>query len=99
MSNGTCVENGTPQGSGISLVLFNVMVNDNFKDIGSGFGFSLFADDGAVWKRGRNIKHITEKIQEALNKIMDWGSRDLRYQRKKQNMLHLAIRKLSVKVY
>ena len=75
MSNGTCVENGTPQGSGISLVLFNVMVNDNFKDIGSGFGFSLFADDGAVWKRGRNIKHITEKIQEALNKIMDRGSR------------------------
>ena len=75
MSNGTCVENGTPQGSVISQVLFNVMVNDIFKDIGSGFGFSLFADDGAVWKRGRNIKHITEKIQEALNKRMDWGSR------------------------
>ena len=99
MANGTCVENGTAQGSVISQVLFNVMVNDIFKDIGSGFGFSLFADDGTLWKRGRNIKHITEKIQEALNKIMDWGSRDLRYQRKKQNMLYLAIRKLCVKVY
>ena len=75
MSNGTYIENGTPQGSVISPVLFNVMVNDIFKDIGSGFGFALFADDGTVWKRGRNIKHITEKIQEALNKIMEWGSR------------------------
>lgn len=49
------VDNGTPQGSIISPVLFNVMVNDMFDDVGEGFGRSLFADDRAVWKRGRNV--------------------------------------------
>lgn len=35
------------------------------KDVGQ----SLFADDGALWKRGRNINHITAKIQEAVNVV------------------------------
>ena len=74
-SGGTTIDNGTPQGSVISPVLFNVMINDIFKEIGVGFGLSLFADDGAVWKRGRNMKYTTERMQEALNKIVDWGSR------------------------
>ncbi len=30
---------------------------------------SLFADDRAVWKRGRNINHITGKIQEAIEVV------------------------------
>lgn len=32
-------------------------------------GFSLFADDGAIWKRGRNMKFIVKKLQEAIMKI------------------------------
>ena len=62
-SNGTTIDNGTPQGSIMSPVLFNVMVKDIFEDLGSGFGVSLLADDGAVWKRGRNIKHITSECR------------------------------------
>ena len=75
LSEGTTIDNGTPQGSVISPVLFNVMINDIFQDVGPGFGMSLFADDGAVWKRGRDIKHVSKRMQGALNKITEWGNR------------------------
>ena len=44
--------NGTPQGSVISPDLFNVKINDISCQVGNDFGVSLFADDGAIWKRG-----------------------------------------------
>lgn len=69
------IDNGMPQGSVISPVLFIVMVNDMFQDVGAGYGLSLFADDGAIWKRGRNIKFIIEKLQGALEKVVEWGFR------------------------
>lgn len=28
-------------------------------------GFSLFADDGAMWKRGKNVEFIVKKVQES----------------------------------
>lgn len=46
------VENGTPQGSIISPLLFSVMINDIFKNVERNIGVALFADDGAMWKRG-----------------------------------------------
>lgn len=49
------VENGTPQGSVISPVSVNVMVNDIFSRTEGDYGMYLFADDNAIWKRGRNI--------------------------------------------
>ena len=58
------IENGTPQGSVISPVLFNVMINDIFDNISEGFGLSLFADDGAIWKRGRNVEFIVKQVQK-----------------------------------
>ena len=36
-------------------------------------GRSLFADDGAFWKRGRNINHIKGKIQEAIEVVEKWS--------------------------
>ncbi|KAF7650069.1 hypothetical protein LDENG_00131950 [Lucifuga dentata] len=55
------VENGTPQGSIISPLLFSIMIDDIFVGVDGGMGFSLFADDGAVWKRGRNVAFIVKK--------------------------------------
>ena len=64
-------ENGTWQGSVVSPILFNIMMNDMFQDVGPGFGLSLFADDGVLWKRGRNIPFVVQKVQEALGKLFD----------------------------
>uniref|UniRef100_A0A3B5Q0T1 Reverse transcriptase domain-containing protein n=1 Tax=Xiphophorus maculatus TaxID=8083 RepID=A0A3B5Q0T1_XIPMA len=67
------VENGTPQGSIVSPLFFSIVINDMFDNLESGMGFSLFADDGAIWKRGKNLKFIVKKIQEAISIIEDWS--------------------------
>ena len=63
------VENGLPQGSVISPVLFLVMINDlcptNMK-------YSLFADDAAIWKSGKNLKYIQNQVQAAMNEVQKW---------------------------
>ncbi|KAK7891037.1 hypothetical protein WMY93_023000 [Mugilogobius chulae] len=40
-----------------------------FQDVGK----SLFADDGALWKRGRHLEHMKVQMQEAINKVEQWG--------------------------
>ncbi len=37
--------NGIPQGSAISLVLFNIMINDMFSNLGEHIKSALYADD------------------------------------------------------
>ncbi len=39
----------------------------------NGLGLSLFADDGAIWKRGRNIGFIVKKLQEAIAIVEEWS--------------------------
>uniref|UniRef100_A0A3P9P5F4 Reverse transcriptase domain-containing protein n=1 Tax=Poecilia reticulata TaxID=8081 RepID=A0A3P9P5F4_POERE len=67
------IENGTPQSSIVSLLLFSVVVNDMFKEVEGGMGFSLFADDGAKWKRGRNLEFIIKKLQGAILAVEKWS--------------------------
>uniref|UniRef100_A0A669EWH7 Reverse transcriptase domain-containing protein n=1 Tax=Oreochromis niloticus TaxID=8128 RepID=A0A669EWH7_ORENI len=67
------VENGTPQGSIVSPLLFSLMIDDVFNDIEAGVGCSLFADDGAIWKRGKNIEYIVKKLQGTIRRVEEWS--------------------------
>ncbi len=49
------------------------MINDVFSQVQGDIGRSLFADDGALWNPGRNINHITGKIQEAIEVVEKWS--------------------------
>uniref|UniRef100_A0AAQ4RRK9 Reverse transcriptase domain-containing protein n=1 Tax=Gasterosteus aculeatus aculeatus TaxID=481459 RepID=A0AAQ4RRK9_GASAC len=69
------VANGTPQGSVISPVLFTIMIDDVFRDVGRGMGRALYADDGALWKRGKNEKFVMRKMQEAVDVVEEWSKR------------------------
>lgn len=77
-SDTVSVNNGTTQESVISPVLFNIMVN-MFEGVGNGFGGSLFADDGAIWKRGHRgavESKIGFKLCCKIKKL--WGSSSIR---------------------
>ncbi len=67
MSASYDILNGTPQGSVISPILFNLMINDIFERVKPSIGKALYADDGAVWKRGRNLGNVVKGIQESIN--------------------------------
>ena len=63
------VDNGLPQGSVLSPFLFLIAINDLLPQ---NVKYSLFADDSAIWKTGRNVNHLARQIQEALNGIQKW---------------------------
>lgn len=67
------IENGTPQGSIVSPLLFSIMINEVFSEVEHGMGLSLFADDGSIWKRGRNVEFIVKKLQSAIGKVEEWS--------------------------
>lgn len=71
LSDSIEIVNGVPQGSVISPLLFNIMVND-IPIVFEGVNLSQFADDLDLWKTGRNISFLTKKMQVNLNKLSVW---------------------------
>ena len=68
-------ENGLPQGSCISPLLFNVFIDDLFDDIPIGLSHSLFADDSAVWCTDNDYDVSISRIQACLSKLESWSRR------------------------
>jgi ribonuclease HI len=64
-------DNGTPQGSAISPLLFLIMVND-FPELSQFTSDAFFADDCTIWRSGTNLAQILHHLQEDLIKIEDW---------------------------
>lgn len=71
------MQNGTPQGSVVSPLLFNIMINDLAEDIlvGSKVSVGLFADDGVIYKRNKHIEIVRRELQEALNNLEKWSNK------------------------
>jgi exonuclease III/ribonuclease HI len=63
--------NGIAQGSVISCLLFLIYIND-FPTKPNDTESSLFADDSAIFKSGRNLKYISTHLQRHLNDIETW---------------------------
>ena len=64
-------DNGTPQGSALSPILFLVMIND-FPKLSEFTSDAFFADDCTVWRSGKNIAHIIFHLQQDLTLIQNW---------------------------
>ena len=66
-------ENGVPQGSVLSPLLFNIMINDI--PLPKNSHNSLFADDIAIWEPRKNVKQATKNLQNHVDKIIEWSKK------------------------
>ena len=65
------LDNGLPQGSVLSCVLFLLIINSIFEDA-ENIIKSLFCDDGLFWATGPNLEDVIDIIQKALDCIAEW---------------------------
>ncbi len=65
------LENGTPQGSVISPTFFTIMVNDLPEVFNSALA-GLYADDSAIWKSHKNLKHLKGKLEADISAAVNW---------------------------
>src|SRR2546426_1027566 len=71
LSDTYTLENGTPQGSCLSPLLFLIMIND-IPQLSEYTKRALFADDLTIWRSGTNIEQIVHHLQDDLDKINHW---------------------------
>jgi len=64
------LENGTPQGSVLSPILFSLMINDFPKRITS--HAALYVDDFCFWECGSDITLLNQLCQPSLTKVCKW---------------------------
>ena len=61
---------GLPQGSVISPILFNIFLQDIYRDICC--QKVKFADDGTIWTAGNDPNTLAAIIEEELHKLLSW---------------------------
>ena len=66
------INNGLPQGSTLSPILFNVMLHDI--PVSPAVHNLLYADDCVIWKSGNDLRESSKHIQDYLNVLNEWFS-------------------------
>ena len=76
LSRSFLMENGSPQGSVISPVLFIILLND-IPEPTNGIKLSLYADDSAIWRSSHKQEVNERELQRYLDTVKqffdDWG--------------------------
>jgi len=74
LSDKVQMDNGTPQGSIISPMLFNIMINDLPSPTANTAESAIYADDSSAWSSGKNLKTINSDIQKHLDGVNKWSN-------------------------
>lgn len=65
-------EEGVPQGSILSPLLFNLKINNIIKQVQPNLDKSLYVDDFSLSAKGKNLANVERQLQLCLNKIEKW---------------------------
>ena len=76
LSEERVLDNGVPQGSVSSPILYNVLVNDLAGNIPPQVKVSQFADDIALWCTDGNLTYAWLRMQRALSGLEAWANRN-----------------------
>ena len=95
MSNQHYLENGVPQGSTLSVVLFAIAVNTLTDNLNPVIGRSLYVDDLAIFYSASSMEIIEETLQEAIDGLVDHAGRlGFRFSPSKTYCVHFCRRRL-----
>ena len=87
-------ENGVPQGSILSVTLFNLKINNIVKDLSPGIEKSLYVDDFVISFRSKNMSTIERQLQLNLNKIQKWANENgFKFSPSKTHCVHFCRRR------
>ncbi|GFO00797.1 RNA-directed DNA polymerase from mobile element jockey [Plakobranchus ocellatus] len=67
-------ENGVPQGSILSPMLFNLKINNIIKSVSKHVNASLFVDDFPIYAEGKHLQHLERTIHLYINNVQKWVS-------------------------
>ena len=68
-SNSRNTVNGIPQGSVISVTLFNIGINGVLKELPSNINGSLYADDLMIYITTRTTRNAARQMQQGINEV------------------------------
>ena len=74
LSESFCQENGVPQGSILSPILFNIKINNIVKSVLGNVNASLFVDDFALYMEGKHLPYLERSMQLCIDKVQQWVS-------------------------
>ena len=84
-------EMDVPQGSVLSVMLFNIKIDNIVKNINSGTNCALNLDDFLICYRARNMKHIERQLQICLDKLHKWTTENgLKFSKEKRKCVHFC---------
>ena len=84
-------EQGVPQGAILSTTLFNVKLNDIINCLDYKTDGSLYVDDFCICFRSKNMRTIGRHLQQCLNRIEDWATRNgFKFSKSKTQCVHFC---------
>ena len=76
LSDEFCLEEGVPTGSVLAVTCFGLKINELPSCTAKDIFKALFVDDLAICFRGRSLDTIERHLQQAVNAIQEWATRN-----------------------
>ena len=82
---------GVPQGSILSVTLFNIKISNLVKYLNLGVEGSLYVHDFLICCKSKYIRTIECQLQQCLNKINDWTLKNgFKFSKNKTQCIHFS---------